>query len=381
MNKDTFLELINNSVVKSYPEKIFGTEKKYKNIIQDIIEKALNDGEDAIFDDMYGDNGIKEENNKIYFKLSPSKIKEKYGLLFFGEEKEFLKKVGIKPLNNQIFIFDKKEELNEYLICYDFFVKLKTFLLDLGISTDKINNEIILYYKEPIHIKESVTQLNCDKIKEKQQLFEKLQKDIQSDPQTKSEFLKKSIYDIFKDKIKNQTLKINDIVEKFNEIYSEYEIIKRAYIDSLDTDKIKDDFKNKYQETLNFINNIISNLYTKTLFIPLALIFGISQKLTSQNLTNQIFIYISLIGFLIFLSYLIWGNFHLLKNIKIQIKELQDDLQYYDKFKIKFDSLLKLYKGVRNRIVIILVFIFLSFLCLTYIYYPVLLKVIQKIFE
>ncbi|MEO1927578.1 MAG: hypothetical protein ABGX26_02705 [Nautiliaceae bacterium] len=372
MNKDTFLELINNSVVKSYPEKIFGTEKKYKNIIQDIIEKALNDGEDTIFDDIYGDNGIKEENNKIYFKLNPSKIKEKYGLLFFGEEQEFLKKVGIKPLNNQIFIFDKKEKLNEYLICYNFFVKLKKFLLNLGISADKINNEIILYYKEPIHIKESATQLNCDKLKEKQQFFEKLQKDIQSDPQTKSEFLKKAIYDIFKEKIKNQTLTINDIVEKFNEIYSEYEIIKRAYIDSLDTDKIKDDFKNKYQEALNFINNILSNLYTKTLFIPLALIFGISQKLTSQDYSNQIFIFFSLILFFFILAYLIWGNIQVLENIKIQIKELEDETKYYQSFKSKLDTLIKSYKGVRNRIYFMLFIIGISIILLIYIYCPIL---------
>jgi len=368
MNKNKFLKLINSSFVVNPKENKFKTSLKYKNFIESELETAEKEVEETIFDDIFG---IKEENNNILFKLSPFKIKENLDLLFFTTENDFLQKTGIKKLQKQIFIFDKKSDLKNYLKCYAFFVTLKEFISEISISINALKKEIILYYKEPIIIKEDIQYLKCSNIDKKRELLDKLKKDIQLELQTRREFIKKAIYDIFKEKIKNNNLTINDIAEKFNEIDSEYYLIKRAYIDSLDTDKIKDDFKNKYQETLNFINNIISNLYTKTLFIPLALIFGISQRLTSKDYTNQLFIFISLILFLLILAYLIWGNIHILKNIKIQIDELKEEIKYFKSFKNKFNSLLKSYKGVRNRICFILLFVFISIISLIYIYLPI----------
>jgi len=372
MNISNFLELIENSDVVDKEENIFKTKLEYKNFIEIELKTAEREAEETIFDDVFG---VKEENNNIKFKLTPSKLKEKLNILFFSTEKDFLQKIGIKKLEKEVFIFDKKANLKNYLKCYDFFVTLKEFLSEISITNNSLKKEIILYYKEPIIIKEDIQYLKCDDFYKKFKLLEKLKKDIQLEPQTRNEFIKKAIYDIFKEKIKNNNLTINEIAEKFDEIDSEYFLIKRAYIDSLDTDKIKDDFKNKYHETLNFINNIISNLYTKTLFVPLTLIFGISQKLTtSKNYINQLYIFFSLIVFLLILAYLIWGNLYILKNIKVQIDELEQETKYFNNFKNKVNSLLDSYKGVRNRIYFILIFIIISIIILTYIYLPFIKK-------
>jgi hypothetical protein len=190
MIQEIFLELIKNSEIADKDNFIFLTDKKYKNIIEKEIIKAEKEDKMIIFDEDYG---IRQENNKIKFQLKPHKLKNNLDLIFSISEKDFLKKNGIKELNKNVFIFEKKAFLDTK--CYNFFLKLKNILSKIEVSYEKIERNIVIFYTEAIHIKEEIESLNCGNIDNKIYLLEKLEKDLQIDFQTKSEFLKKAIYE------------------------------------------------------------------------------------------------------------------------------------------------------------------------------------------
>ncbi len=368
--KNRLIEILYDSklIDKNNPKKpIFVTKKVYKDELLSITKDAL-DNDKAINED-YGNNGVKEHSNDtISYQLLASNRPE-LGFVYYNDVREFLQENGIRKIDDEshYFIYDKPENFFE---CYRLYEQLDSFLQSFAVTNDK--EKVVLYYKEPIVIQKKVDNLECKETEKVQDSFQKLLDDIAQDRQTKIEFFKKALYDIFKQSIKEERLTIVNLYKDFNKVYQEYLLVKQAYIDSLDTDKIKDEFKDKYNETMNFLNTVISSLYTKTLFIPLTIIFALSQRVSIQNTDGKFYIFIALELFLLLLAYLIYGSKSILENVKLQIEEMGEETKDYPSLSIKQKSLSNMYKSVRNRLYWILASVAGAMGGLIYIYLPLL---------
>jgi len=116
------------------------------------------------------------------------------------------------------------------------------------------------------------------------------QKDYKSELEKK--FLLKALEDVFKNK---KELTFNDIIDNWENICEEYEIIQRAYIESLDTQKLKFDYEKKLQEMHDQLYSILNNLQNKIIIPPLAIVAvvaNIYNKPISIKLISILFLFI-----------------------------------------------------------------------------------------
>jgi hypothetical protein len=98
------------------------------------------------------------------------------------------------------------------------------------------------------------------------------QKDYKSELEKK--FILKAIEDVFKNE---KEITFNDIIDNWENICEEYEIIQRAYIESLDTQKLKFDYEKKLQEMHDQLYSILNNIQNKMIIPPLAIAFVVAN--------------------------------------------------------------------------------------------------------
>ncbi|MHB1664264.1 MAG: hypothetical protein ACYCT7_03235 [bacterium] len=380
-----------------------------------------------IIDNEYGLKAPNKKNTTYYKLIKNSLPPSQFDLFFLNNELDFLSKFRteintvqksyfIKSLNFYSETDEDKKSEEIFFKYYNLLILLKEIIE--SISDDKEpKSEIIIYsifYKGNIKVENKLVETNddnyveapkdkniliflsdnykCNKIAN---ILHELIKDVNkaqndnSDYKINIEFLKKSIYDQFKEKIKDKKeIYFYELIEKLEQIYDDYELIKRAYIDSLNPDKLKDDFQKKYQEALTYLNSILTDIHTKTLFIPIAIILSILPKLinNSSKSSIKIFNYPLLNNYVLFILgaallgiifYFMLGYRKIIKNIGLLIKNLKEEVNrnknntsFYDKITEQNKNLSELFDIVKNRLYfsyilvsIGIIFLFFIFIC------------------
>ncbi len=379
----------------------------------------------GIIEEQYGLQYTSDKKN-IYYKLIKNTLPaSEFNLFFLNNELDLLNKFKtelnevtkpyfIKSLNFYSETNENKKSEEIFFKYYNLLILLKEIIE--SISDDKESkSEIIIYsifYKGNIKVENKLVETDddnyveayrneniliflndinkCNKIAD---ILHELIKDVNkaqndnSDYKINIEFLKKSIYDQFKEKIKDKkAIYFYELIEKLEQIYDDYELIKRAYIDSLNPDKLKDDFQKKYQEALTYLNSILTDIHTKTLFIPVAIILSILPKLINNNSKSSVKIFgypllnnslLFILGTILLLTifYFMFGYRKIIKNIGLLIKNLDDEVNknknntcFYDKIKEQHKNIDELFITVKNRLYFSYVFIFIGILFLFFIF-------------
>jgi len=137
-------------------------------------------------------------------------------------------------------------------------------------------------------------------------------------------FILKAIEIIFKDK---KTIELNDLIDKWQDICEEFEILQRAYIENLDTQKLKFDYEKKIQELNDQLYNVLNNIQNKIILPPLAIMI-LAINISNKPYNIQILAMISLFMFLSIISIYSCLQLQFLNNHKNIITKWQ---QFYEK--------------------------------------------------
>lgn len=81
---------------------------------------------------------------------------------------------------------------------------------------------------------------------------------------------------------------IISVLSNLQDIYEEYQVHHRAYINSLEPGKLKEAFEKEIQDTLGKLNSLLSDVNSKMIFLPIAFIVSLGQLSSNQQAKNLI---------------------------------------------------------------------------------------------
>lgn len=165
-------------------------------------------------------------------------------------------------------------------------------------------------------------------------------------------FLAKSIEDVFKQK--NSTY--DDLVECFDEICEEHELLQKAYLDSLDTNSIKFDYQKKTQEVNDKLQTILSDMQNKLIIPPIALIVALANIHDKPILIKSLAMFI-LFFFFVIVGYYAYNQYKILDNYILTIDNWK---KFYLKFLSKnfkkieknFQNISDIASNIQNTIIV-----------------------------
>lgn len=371
MNNDLlikdFITLFKNA--KKIDEKnlsiVIEADQKYLTILQKfeeqdsiIFSSITQDGKSFMFDIAQID-----KSKDIEIQFSQRDIKRLTGYDIYATFEDFIKnnttKVPDKFLILKDFITDKSDcnSLNIYKII----ILLQDIFKDISDNVEIDNNKAIYTFfdAKKIQINSKFNTEDIDFISEHCKNFginiKKLYDDLELEhqKQLRTVFFKKSLESIFT----NTNLSMSDILQNLQQILQEYEAHYRAYINSLEPEKIKAEFEEEHYKVLKELNSILSDVHNKIIFIPIAFIFGGAQ-LTSGDYIKASMIIIGMLVFSSFVSLFLETHSKVLTILKNDIDEKQsfykkENPSLFQKFENKMKSLQELHDNIVTRISIV----------------------------
>jgi hypothetical protein len=183
------------------------------------------------------------------------------------------------------------------------------------------------------------------------------------------EFAKRAIVNVLRDELRNtKVILLENFIKRFREIAEEYTVIKKAFVESLESSKLKEDFEKKYYEIVEKLHSQLSDINSKAIFIPIALLFGVSKLSSSFFLNLSIFF-----GTLVFSTLIclyLKGQKKILSVVQAEIDFFKQKLEGLDDLKSKFESIEDLSKTIDKRIFLthLINGLFLAFILLSVMY-------------
>lgn len=108
----------------------------------------------------------------------------------------------------------------------------------------------------------------------------------ESDKRTNILFLINALETVFVDQ--KEEIDFSQVLAKLQEIYEEYQVHHRAYINSLEPGKLKENFEKDIQEYLGKLNNLLSDVNSKMIFLPIAFIVSLGQLSAAGQAKNLV---------------------------------------------------------------------------------------------
>jgi len=146
-------------------------------------------------------------------------------------------------------------------------------------------------------------------------------------------FILKAMEDIFKDKLarmENRSyidISFNDLIDRWQELCEEYETIQRAYIESLDTQKIKFDFEKKTQEINEKLHSILADIQTKIIIPPLALLLVFANIYDKTPVVKGVTMCLLAIFFIV----ITWYGYMQYQFLEVYLKKIEHWERFYKK--------------------------------------------------
>ena len=168
------------------------------------------------------------------------------------------------------------------------------------------------------------------------QLYDETVQEV--DKRTNTLFLINALESVF---FENKEIDMSLIIRNLKNIYETYQVHHRAYINSLEPEKIKSAYEENIQESLSKLNTLLSDVNNKMIFLPIAFIVSLGQ-LGPDTQVKNIVILIGMLIFCLLLYKFSTTQQELLEGLKEDIKERES------KFK---DKTPKIFKEIESKII------------------------------
>ncbi|AXH15110.1 hypothetical protein CP985_07625 [Malaciobacter mytili LMG 24559] len=141
------------------------------------------------------------------------------------------------------------------------------------------------------------------------------------DKEIRTTFLKKAIEDTFNE----EEITFIDVIKKFERLIQQYEIITRAYIEELNTEKVKYDYEKRIQEINEKLSSMIGDIHTKQIILPIAFVIGTAQI---KDNTPGSLVFMIFLGLFVFTCLLtMYSNTQ-----KKLVESVKNNINYWEKF-------------------------------------------------
>lgn len=168
----------------------------------------------------------------------------------------------------------------------------------------------------------------------------------------------------------------SNILEKLQDIYEEYQIHHRAYINSLEPGKLKEAFEKDIQDSIGKLNSLLSDVNSKMIFLPIAFIVSLGQLGVNQNAKNLI-IFMGMFIFCLLVHKFSKTQQELLEVINQDIQDKQKSFsknasKFSKELEPKINRLLNLVNSIEKRFnwtinltwsILLIVFVALLYYC------------------
>lgn len=274
------------------------------------------------------------KKNNVYI---PESFFTDNDIVFFLNHEEFIKTYPnyykLELEKKEVFFLETKsfliEEKNKLIKSYKKIKYLDLLINKIAIDKRDTENHTITYeiiQKKKLSIKNF---LDFDSIKNIDNKILSLMKISYSKFNTKSEldkeiritFLKKAIEDTFSE----DEITFVDVINKFERLIQQYEIIVRAYIEELNTEKIKYDYEKRIQEINEKLSSMVGDIHTKQIILPIAFVIGVAQIKSDTSFFIAIMI---LLGLTLFTSLLTMYS----GTQKKLIHTIEKNVEYWESF-------------------------------------------------
>jgi len=306
-----------------------------------------------------------QENDIITLDISPSFLKTNLDFYFYFTFDEFIEKNNTSISDKYFFILDEKitsfNKENPKLKVLDIIIQLNKVFNDISDDVEKGTKytTYTIFDTKKIKIKSNFQKEDIGFLLDNNINFGEIVFDLYNDLEVTSEkkirtlFFKKAMETTFDDK----NLKMSDILRNIAKLFEEYESHYRAYINSLEPEKIKQKFEDEHNSFLKELNSILTDVHNKIIFIPLAFIFGASQ-LSSNDSIKGIIIILGMLVFTIFVSTFLETHEKVLNILKNKLDERnkyyrEEEPSLYKNYENKIEELIDLVKSIKIRIQVV----------------------------
>jgi hypothetical protein len=306
-----------------------------------------------------------QENDIITLDISPNFLKTSLNFYFYFTFDKFIEKNNTSISDKYFFILDEKitsfNKENPKLKVFDIIIQLNKVFNDISDDVEKgiKYTTYTIFDTKKIKIKSDFEKEDIEFLLKNNINFGEIVYDLYNDLEVVSEkkirtlFFKKAMETTFDDK----NLKMSDILRNIAKLFEEYESHYRAYINSLEPEKIKQKFEDEHNTFLKELNSILTDVHNKIIFIPLAFIFGASQ-LSSSDSIKGIIIILGMLVFTIFVSTFLETHEKVLNILKNKLDERnkyyrEEEPSLYKNYENKIEELIDLVKSIKIRIQVV----------------------------
>lgn len=306
-----------------------------------------------------------QENDIITLDISPNFLKTNLNFNFYFTFDEFIEKNNTSISDKYFFILDEKitsfNKENPKLKVFDIIVQLNKVFNDISDDVEKGTKytTYTIFDTKKIKIKSDFHKEDIEFILDNNINFGEIVYDLYNDLEVASEkkiktlFFKKAMETTFN----NKNLQMSDILKNIAKLFEEYESHYRAYINSLEPEKIKQQFQEEHNSFLKELNSILTDVHNKIIFIPLAFIFGASQISSSDSL-KSIIIILGMLVFTIFVSTFLGTHEKVLNILKNKLDERNtyyriEEPSLYKNYENKIKELIDLTESIQIRIQVV----------------------------
>lgn len=253
----------------------------------------------------YDLNGQKKDDfgamlvgNKVNIYLDLTFLRTKINYNFYNNLDDFLRANRIK-INVENFFINEIKSTNQlqedsFFEYYNSICILQEIIKNISIDEPEIleNSDFkyTIFDKKKLVIVSIYSNDDVKKLSESTNFFtlissfhDETLKD--SDKRTNVLFLINALETVFSNL---KEINFSDILEKLQDIYEEYQIHHRAYINSLEPGKLREAFEKDIQDSIGKLNSLLSDVNSKMIFLPIAFIVSLGQLGLNQNAKNLI---------------------------------------------------------------------------------------------
>lgn len=284
---------------------------------------------------------------------------------FYFTFDEFIEKNSTSITDKYFFILDEKitsfNQENSKLKVFNIIIELNKIFNDISDDVEKgiKCTTYTIFDTKKIKIKSDFYKEDIEFILNNNINFGEIVYDLYNDLEVVSEkkiktiFFKKAMEITFN----NKNLQMSDILRNIAKLFEEYESHYRAYINSLEPEKIKQQFQEEHNSFLKELNSILTDVHNKIIFIPLAFIFGASQLSSSDSL-KSIIIILGMLVFTIFVSTFLETHEKVLNILKNKLDERNtyykvEEPSLYKNYENKIKELIDLVESIKIRIQVV----------------------------
>lgn len=304
-------------------------------------------------------------DDEIILDISPYFLRENFNLNLYLNYDAFIKHNNTAIKDQCFYILDKnissEDEENKYLEIHRLIINLQSMLKSISNYTNEKNFyiEYIIFDSKKITISSEFTDTDIELIENNEKnfgitianLFEEI--GVKNEKKIREVFFKKSLEIVFG----NNNITVSEVLKNIEKIFSEYEAHYRAYINTLEPEKIKYQFEEEHNAFLKDLNTILGDVHNKIIFIPIAFIFG-STQLTANNCLKGIVIILGMLVFSIFVSLFLETHQKVLNVISEKLSEKEayykvKEPTLYKKYEVKIKILKDLLRSIEIRICVV----------------------------